>query len=124
MTVITGTGNGIGRGIGAATGLQPIVRLKITRRGRLVVAFALASLAFSIAWLGLGGSALATDSAGTGEFQYVTVQSGQSLWDLAHSIAPNADPRDVIAELSTLNGIEGSVIHPGEQLAIPQGYSK
>lgn len=120
MTVITSTGNGIT----GSTRLQPVVRLRITRRGKLVAALALAILVFSIAWLGLGGSAVATDSAGAGDLQYVTVQSGQSLWDLAHSIAPTADPRDVIAELSRLNGIQGSVIHPGEQLAIPPIYSR
>ncbi|MBX3087551.1 MAG: LysM peptidoglycan-binding domain-containing protein [Cryobacterium sp.] len=120
MTVITSTGNGIT----GSTRLQPVVRLRITRRGKLVAALALAILVLSIAWLSFGSSAVATDSVGTGDFQYVTVQAGQSLWDLAHSIAPKADPRDVIAELSRLNGIQGSVIHPGEQLAIPPIYSR
>ncbi len=49
-----------------------------------------------------GGGAMADSSQtqAAGAFDYVTVHAGQSLWELAESVAPAADPRDVIAEIS------------------------
>ena len=47
---------------------------------------------------------------------------GQSLWQIAEAVAPEADPRDVVAEIELLNGIAGA-IQPGERLAIPAHYS-
>ena len=57
-------------------------------------------------------------------FHYVTVQSGDSLWSVAERIAPNADPRDVIADVVSLNGLESAVVSPGQQLAVPTKYAK
>ena len=41
---------------------------------------------------------------------------------IAEAVAPEADPRDVVAEIELLNGIAGA-IQPGERLAIPAHYS-
>jgi LysM repeat protein len=68
-----------------------------------------------------GGGAVATDSGSSTTFSYVTVEAGQSLWQLAQTLAPTADPRDVIAEIVSLNQIKGE-IQPGQRLAIPAGY--
>ena len=104
--------------------IAPVSRLRITRRGRVVLALLVASLGLTVGLLGFGGGAIATSNPGSDNFQYLTVQPGQSLWDLAKSIAPNSDPRDVIADISRLNGLQGSTIHPGEQLAVPPAYAK
>jgi LysM repeat protein len=66
-----------------------------------------------------GGSAIATGNAGTADFDYLTVQAGQSLWGIAESIAPEADPRDVIAEIMSLNQLRESSVQPGQRIAIP-----
>ncbi|MEO7147453.1 MAG: LysM peptidoglycan-binding domain-containing protein [Terrimesophilobacter sp.] len=101
-------------------------RLHITRRGRVVLtALVSAPLMVAAVVIAVNGG-IATAGAGvTGnDFSYVTVEPGQSLWQLAKSIAPTADPRDVIADIAILNGLDGSVVHPGERLAIPAAYSK
>ena len=54
-----------------------------------------------------------------GELLYVTVQSGDSLWSLADSYAPNEDPRDWIAEVVLLNALETAELTPGQQIALP-----
>jgi hypothetical protein len=104
-------------------------RLRITRRGRAVLAtilvapLAAMALAFAPGFPLGGGAATASSELSTADFQYVTVEPGQSLWQLAESIAPGADPRDVISDLVRLNGLQDSVVHPGERLAIPAAYS-
>lgn len=114
--------------IAAATGSSaaPRVRLRLTRRGRAVLT-ALAALPVVIIALVFalnGGVAAATGEQAHVTFHYVTVQSGDSLWSVAERLAPNADPRDVIADLVSLNGLESAVVTPGQQLAIPTQYDK
>lgn len=100
--------------------------LRITRRGRAVLATVLVApvLAAVLAFAVGGGAATATGELSIADFEYVTVEPGQSLWQVAESIAPGADPRDVISDVMRLNGLESSVVHPGERLAIPAAYSK
>jgi hypothetical protein len=101
-------------------------RLRLTRRGRAVfTSLAAAPLVVAALVLALnGGMASANGDVATGSVEYVTVEAGQSLWQLAESIAPDADPRDVISDIVRLNRLEGSIVHPGEQLAIPAAYSR
>ncbi len=105
----------------AATGRT---RLRITRRGRAVLATVLALplvLGTAAAVLN-GGGAVATDTASTAEFSYVEVEAGQSLWGLAEEIAPQADPREVISAIVRLNGLPSADVQSGERLAIPFEY--
>ena len=102
----------------------PRTRLRITRRGRAVLASAIAVplvLGTAAAVLN-GGGAVATGTAPTAEFTYVEVEAGQSLWSLAETIAPQADPREVIADVVQLNGLPSADVQPGERLAIPFEY--
>ncbi len=99
-------------------------RLRLTARGRAVL---LALLAIPLALgIGLGvmngGGADATNGA-PATLQYVTVESGQTLWGLAKQIAPNADPRDVVAELMQLNQLPSGAVPAGLHLAIPPKYT-
>jgi hypothetical protein len=99
-------------------------KLRITRRGRAVLAavIALPLVLGTAAAVLNGGGAVATDTGSTAEFSYVEVEAGQSLWSLAESIAPQADPRDVIAGIVKLNGLPSADVQPGERLAIPFEY--
>lgn len=109
------------------TATQPqLARLRLTRRGRIVFTTLVAGPLAVMALVTVlnGGIATATSDIATGTFNYVTVESGQSLWQVAESIAPNADPRDVISDIVRLNQLETSVVHPGERLAIPPAYSR
>jgi len=101
---------------------RPAARLRITSRGRKVLAVLIALPVITV--LGLlamfsGGSAIASLGSSTAEFDYLTVQAGQSLWSIAETIAPSADPRDVIAEIRSLNQLETSSVQPGQRIAIP-----
>ncbi|MFF9562078.1 LysM peptidoglycan-binding domain-containing protein [Leifsonia sp. NPDC014704] len=101
------------------------VRLRLTRRGRAVLS-ALVALPLVIGALVFalnGGGAVATGEQTHVSFQYVTVESGDSLWSVAERVAPNADPRDVIADIVSLNGLDSAVVSPGQQLAVPAKYA-
>lgn len=104
------------------------VHLRITRRGRVVLA-ALASLPLLAALVALAvfgaNSAVADGAEQSGasqSFDYVTVQAGETLWGLAEEIAPSADPRDVIADIVSLNQLPSSEVQPGQRLAVPNQY--
>lgn len=105
--------------------LAPRTRLRITRRGRLVLtALVAAPLALGVGFAALnGGAAVASREASSTALEYVTVSSGQSLWDLAEEIAPSADPRDVIASVVDLNRLPSSDVAAGQQLAVPAQYA-
>lgn len=107
--------------------VAPRTRLRLTVRGRRVLAFlaalpAIAVLAFAVL---AGGSALASHEGGApaGSFQTVTVSAGDSLWSIAGEIAPSADPRDVVDALTRLNALDGVTLTPGQELAIPAEYA-
>jgi len=104
----------------------PRTRLRITRRGRLVLtALVAAPLALGAGLVALnGGAAVAAKDASGVTLEHVTVSSGQSLWDLAEEIAPSSDPRDVIASLVDLNRLPTSDVSAGQQLAVPVQYSR
>jgi hypothetical protein len=109
----------------AARSGAPRTHLKITRRGRIVLAALIAvPMAFGIAAFSVnGGGASADVSGGDVTFRHVTVGSGESLWQIAETIAPDADPRDVIASIVSLNQLDGTLVSPGQSLAIPAQYA-
>ncbi|WP_144764050.1 LysM peptidoglycan-binding domain-containing protein [Curtobacterium sp. 9128] len=100
-------------------------RLRLTRRGRAVFT-TLAALPLLVA-VGLfalnGGQASAGNTAADVHFQTVTIQPGETLWQLAEQTAPNADPRDFVADVVSLNALDGSGVQAGEQIAIPAKYA-
>lgn len=106
--------------------VAPEARLRLTKRGRAVfgtlatilVAGLLAAVAAFAA-----PQALASNAQGGQEFQYVVAQQGSSLWSLATELDPQADPRDLVAEIVQLNQLEGSGVDAGQPLAVPLRYS-
>ena len=94
--------------------------LRITTRGRIVLVtiIALAIVAVSLM--------LATPIASAGNedvpntYEYITVLSGDTLWDIAAEVDPSADPRDVVAEIMALNQLSSAALTPGQNLAIPR----
>lgn len=105
-------------------------RLRLTRRGRLVLGTlaALPLIAALVAFAALGATraeASSTDGeSATTSFSYVTVGAGQDLWGVAQSIAPTADIRDVVADIVNLNQLKSSSVQPGQRLAIPSAYAR
>jgi LysM repeat protein len=95
----------------------------MTKRGRGVLLTVLATplvIAALVFGLNAGG---ATATSSSTPLAKVTVVSGETLWGVAHQIAPNADPRDVVADIMSVNRLSSADIQPGEQLAIPAQYS-
>lgn len=113
--------------IGISVPLQQHTRLRLTRRGRRVLA-AVAALPASVALAAaiIGGSAaLATRDAGVpaDSFTMVTVTSGGSLWSIAERVAPHADPRDVVDAIVRLNALEDVAVAAGQRVALPAEYA-
>jgi len=100
-------------------------RLVLTRRGRrlvtLLIAIPLALAAFFA--VVSTGQAAATDGAAATDSSlvWITIESGETLWSLAQQIAPTKDPRDVIADIVSLNQLN-SDLQPGQRIALPAGY--
>jgi LysM repeat protein len=72
--------------------------------------------------LGFSLSSISGSVAGNAEpvqLDYVTIQQGDSLWDLAAEFAPTSDPRDWIAEVVMLNALTTIDLTPGQQIALP-----
>ena len=104
-------------------GMPARTRLRLTRRGRVVftslAAVPLVVWAFVMV-LGAGDAAAQFGGASSAtSFEYVTVDRGDSLWGIAESIAPHADPRVIIDEIIRLNGLDGAIVEPGQRLALP-----
>ena len=122
----------------------PGTRLHLTRRGRVVfttlaaVPLVIGAVAFALN----GGAAGASNSAtgidltsyttdsgivatlaysptDVGSAVFMTVEPGQTLWDLAVEISPAADPRDVVADIKRLNALVVETLQPGQRLQIP-----
>lgn len=134
-TAVTGTAvmstavrNGVISGT-ISTPRTPTSRLRITRRGyallTLIVAAPLVVSALGFAVNGGGAAAenpVSAASLTSVTFEHVTVQAGESLWQLAAQIAPSADTRDVVSDIVHLNQLSSAVVQPGQTLAIPLKY--
>lgn len=102
----------------------PRSHLRLTTRGRLVLTtLGALPLVVAAAVVALnGGGAIASGETASASFEYVQVMSGESLWELAGSISPESDPRDVVADIVHLNQLPSSDVQPGQQLAVPEQY--
>jgi LysM domain. len=103
----------------------PVAPLRLTRRGRVVVATA-AALLVTVVSLLLAGVAQATNDgpssrAARQNLVQVVVHPGQSLWSVAESADPDQDPRAVIQQIIDLNSLNGDTVFAGQQLWVPRG---
>lgn len=97
--------------------------LRLTRRGRMVLGV-LVSVPFAAVLMVVGslsadaGTATSATQAATG---VVVVQPGESLWQIAREVAPQADPRATLTAIRELNGLGGDTVVPGQALIVPSG---
>lgn len=105
------------------TAFQPIAlpagRLRLTRRGRAALLVLTALALFLAVSLGRTGSQAATVTESGPALQQTTVQSGETLWSIAQRIAPDNDPREVVAQLRRVNHLHSSSLQAGQQLLLP-----
>lgn len=97
--------------------MSAITSYRLTNPRRLFRGLAILALAASFSMASISGSFAGSQESG--ELEFVTVQSGDSLWSLADVYAPNDDPRDWIAEVVLLNALETAELTPGQQIALP-----
>jgi LysM repeat protein len=96
---------------------------RLTRRGRLAVSLIalLASVTVVLAAaVALGPSVIATD--GVGEpvpVRTVTVQPGQSLWDIAAASGTSPDVRNAMYDIRQLNHLSTAELQVGQTLYVP-----
>ena len=103
----------------------PVAPLRLTRRGRVVIAIA-AALLVTIVSLLLAGVAQATNHGPSPRtarqnLVQVLVRPGQSLWSVAESADPDQDTRAVIQQIIDLNSLNGDTVFAGQQLWVPRG---
>lgn len=101
--------------------------LRLTRRGRVVVAGLIVAAAAAIALVaGLaapGGAQASNHSRPGGGHQgmhQVVVQPGQTLWSIASAAEPSADPRRVVDEIMAANAMTGAGLQSGQLLWVPR----
>jgi LysM repeat protein len=63
--------------------------------------------------VGLGGSSVA------GQTRTYVVRPGDTLWSIARSSSPSADPRLVVSAIRAANHVDPAALVPGQQLSIP-----
>jgi hypothetical protein len=103
------------------------VRLRLTTRGRVVVAALVlggVTVAVLLMTLLASGGAQATNHgrarAGFQGLHTVVVQPGQTLWSIAAAAEPTADPRTVVQEIMSANALTGATITAGQLLWVPR----
>jgi LysM repeat protein len=100
-------------------------RLRLTRRGRFVVAAAAALLATAlslVAAVAAQATSRAFPPSTSGQHvTLVTVRPGDSLWSVAERADPGADPSLVVQQIIRLNRLSGDTVLAGEQLWAPRG---
>ena len=113
---------------GAAQPSSGVARtgLRLTRRGRIVVAalviVGVTMAALLITLLASGGAQATNHGVARSGYQgmhRVVVQPGQTLWSIAAAAEPSADPRAVIQEIMMANALAGPGISAGQQLWVP-----
>jgi LysM repeat protein len=97
-------------------------RLRLTRRGRIVLAV-LAVIA--VCGLFVAGASAAQASGrtaahgGPSTAEQVVVQPGDTLWSIAQGADPNADARTVVQEILQANRLTTASITAGQRLWVP-----
>ena len=96
-------------------------RLRLTRRGRVVLGvlstlFLLLVVLFSGRLSADAGTSMSDQGRATG---VVVVQAGESLWQIAQAIAPDADPRETVTLIRELNALGEAAVVPGQSIVVP-----
>jgi nucleoid-associated protein YgaU len=102
--------------------------LRLTRRGRVVVtvAMTLAAVAtVTVLRTTVAGGAPASGPGAPGGSPYsgmtqVVVRPGQTVWSLAATAEPSANPWTVVQEIMEVNALNGPQIQAGQTLWVPR----
>ena len=87
--------------------------LRLTRRGYAVLALLAGTFTAGLLWVAHASVPASPRAPDVGA---VTVRDGDTLWSIASRIAPERDPRRVVAELEDVNHLSSSAVAPGQVL--------
>jgi hypothetical protein len=91
--------------------------LRLTRRGRLVVFGASLAAVLGLGFAAASGS-LASDKPEP--TRVITVEPGQTLWDIAADVSDGGDVRSTMAHLEAVNHLDSSTLQVGQHLRVPR----
>ncbi|KNX39245.1 hypothetical protein VV01_06265 [Luteipulveratus halotolerans] len=91
-------------------------RLRLTARGRLVLA-----LAGVIAALGVIMASAAIAAGPTPSTSTVTVAEGQTLSEIAHARLPELPVGEAVVRFQLANGLSSLEVNAGQTLVVPSG---
>ena len=101
----------------SATSPAPLV---LTRRGRRVVAILALLPIVAVFWLmGMRNAQASDTTTPRPTMQTITFKSGQTLWSIAETVAPDQDPRATIYSIEKINGLKTSAVTAGQQIIVP-----
>ena len=87
--------------------------MRLTRRGYVLLGLLAAMLVAGLLWLAHASVPPSLRAPGVSA---VTVRDGDTLWSIASRIAPQRDPRLVVAELEDVNHLSSPVVQAGQVL--------
>ncbi|NYI99933.1 hypothetical protein HNR19_000632 [Nocardioides thalensis] len=101
-----------------ASRVRPASQVRLTRRGRLTIFLLGLALAFGAGlWLAAGSTA--TQEQGVAEVEVVTVDPGDTLWDIAADAAVDGNVGAMVDEIRDLNSLDSSMVYAGQELRVP-----
>jgi Tfp pilus assembly protein FimV len=96
-----------------ATTTRHSAPIRLTRRGYVVLGLVVAAVTAGLLWLAHASAPAAPAGA---DVRVVTVSEGDTLWSIASRIAPQRDPRTVVATLERINHLTSPLLQPGQVL--------
>lgn len=96
----------------------PSTSVRLTRRGRAVVLF-LALAVLTIVGVLWSATSSASDESTGYPTRTVVVSAGDTLWAIADDAAGEASTYDMVAELQSLNALDGGGLQAGQQILVP-----
>ena len=111
------------RGTADGAGRTSARRIGATQRARLIRTACLAAVLLAVL-LGVlaavwSPTAAAEEAGPAPQTVTVVVEEGESLWSVVVDRSYDRDPRTVLDEVRTLNGLSTGVVHPGQVLELP-----
>ena len=106
---------------GHAAGSVAPRRLRLTRRGRIVVAILAVLAACGLFVAGASAAQASGPASAHGRAAQVIVQPGDTLWSIAQSADPNADARAIVQQILQANRLTDPNITAGQRLWVPRG---
>jgi len=94
-------------------------QVRLTRRGRVVVLSG--GLLLSLG-LGLGLAANSTATESTESLATITVAPGETLWQIAGSVAVDGHTGDMVEQIKELNHLSGGGLQAGQTLRVPAAH--